>query len=427
MLATTSLATSLLVNASPFMRFDGYYLLADWLRVPNLAPRAFALLRWRLREALFALGEPAPETLPDGLRRTLIAYAVLAFAYRASLYIGIALFVYHEFFKALGLVLFAVEVFVFIARPFLDEGRQWASRWPAIRASRRAGIVALIAGAALVACFLPLDRSVSLPAVLAPLGDAPLATGDPAEVTAVFARNGMTVAAGQSLVRLRAPELELTAAEARLRIAELEAQLARSPADRQDLADTAVLERDLATERYRLAGAEQRQAALVLRAPVAGRVVDIPDGLAPGQWTDGKAPLARIVTPGRSDVIAYLPLDQRWRLDRAGATGRFVADDGGAWRVRLDEIGASAIAALDQPLLAAANGGPIATAPATPRAVPVPAQALVAVRLTAEAGDAGGFPQPVAGRVVLSARGESLAARLARGVARVLVREGSVE
>lgn len=34
-LATTSLATSLLVNASPFMRFDGYYLLSDWLASPT--------------------------------------------------------------------------------------------------------------------------------------------------------------------------------------------------------------------------------------------------------------------------------------------------------------------------------------------------------------------------------------------------------
>ncbi|MGJ3626824.1 hypothetical protein AB5I41_07970 [Sphingomonas sp. MMS24-JH45] len=67
-LATTSLATSLLVNASPFMRFDGYYLLSDRLRVPNLAPRAFALMRWRLRELLVALGEPAPEPLSPGSR-----------------------------------------------------------------------------------------------------------------------------------------------------------------------------------------------------------------------------------------------------------------------------------------------------------------------------------------------------------------------
>ena len=37
------------------MRFDGYYVFADYLKVDNLQPRAFALAKWRLREILFGL------------------------------------------------------------------------------------------------------------------------------------------------------------------------------------------------------------------------------------------------------------------------------------------------------------------------------------------------------------------------------------
>lgn len=425
-LVTTSLATSLLVNASPFMRFDGYYLLSDWLRVPNLAPRAFALMRWRLREALFALDEPAPEQVGDGLRRTLIAYAVVAFAYRTSLYIGIALLVYSSVFKALGIILFLVEISVFLARPVLSELREWQARWPAIRSRPRARLTAAIAAVALVAAFLPLDRSVSLPAMLAPMDDAPLVAGDPARVEAILARDGDTVAAGQPLIRLSSPDLDLQAAQARVRIAELDAQLARAAADRQDLSNAAVLGRDLAAERDRLAGLDRRQAALVLRAKVAGRVVDLPDTLAPGTWTNGKDPLARVVTPARWDVTAYLPEEQGWRLDGPGAVGRFIPDAGASgWRVRLDEVGAGAVATLGHPALAAANGGPIATAPGNSKLVPT--HALVALRLVAEARDPGGFPQPVAGRVILPARGQSLAAKLARAVTGVLIKESGTD
>ena len=53
--ATTSWVSSLLINISPFMRFDGYYVFADYLKVDNLQPRAFALAKWRLREILFGL------------------------------------------------------------------------------------------------------------------------------------------------------------------------------------------------------------------------------------------------------------------------------------------------------------------------------------------------------------------------------------
>ena len=422
-LATTSLATSLLVNASPFMRFDGYYILSDLLGVPNLASRAFAFGRWRLRELLFDLREPAPECVSASLQRNLIAYSVITFFYRASLYIGIALFVYHEFFKALGLVLFAVEVCVFLARPVLSELREWRVRRVAIAASKRAKLLALAAATLLIAAFLPLDRSVSLPAVLTPIADTPIVSGDPARVERVAVRNGQMVSTGQVLIQLVSPDIMLGTAQAKLRIAQLESQLARGVADRVDLADAGVLERDLIAERDRLVGFARRQAALTIRATISGRVVDLPEGLAPGAWTDGKTPLLRVVTPERFDVQAYAAEDEGWRLD-SGATGRFVPNDAtaGSWRVRLDEIGASAIATLDQPALAASNGGPIAVATAGKDKLK-PEHALIALRLIAERGDTVAFPQPVIGRVLLPARGESVAARLSLAVGRIFVRE----
>ena len=42
-IASSAWVMSLAVNLNPCMRFDGYYLLGDWLGVENLQPRAFAL------------------------------------------------------------------------------------------------------------------------------------------------------------------------------------------------------------------------------------------------------------------------------------------------------------------------------------------------------------------------------------------------
>jgi putative peptide zinc metalloprotease protein len=64
LLATTTWVSTVLINASPFMRFDGYFLLSDYLQMPNLHSRAFALARWDLRERLFALGEARPSACP---------------------------------------------------------------------------------------------------------------------------------------------------------------------------------------------------------------------------------------------------------------------------------------------------------------------------------------------------------------------------
>ena len=76
LLATSSWIITLGINASPFMRFDGYFLLSDWLDMANLHGRSFALARWWLRECLFGLGVPAPETFRPGRQRFLIVFAV---------------------------------------------------------------------------------------------------------------------------------------------------------------------------------------------------------------------------------------------------------------------------------------------------------------------------------------------------------------
>jgi len=55
--------TTVLVNLNPFMRFDGYFLLADLLGVPNLQPRAMAFLRGQAGRVLFGLPVP-PDAAP---------------------------------------------------------------------------------------------------------------------------------------------------------------------------------------------------------------------------------------------------------------------------------------------------------------------------------------------------------------------------
>ena len=102
-IATTSWISSLLINISPFMRFDGYYIFADYLKLENLQPRAFALAKWKLREILFGLNKNAPETMQTHRRNLLILYAWSTWKYRFFLFIGIALLVSFYAFKLLGM------------------------------------------------------------------------------------------------------------------------------------------------------------------------------------------------------------------------------------------------------------------------------------------------------------------------------------
>ena len=117
--ATTSLMVGAAINLSPLMRFDGYYVLSDWLGIPNLQDRAFAFGRWQLRRLLFGLDRPMPEPVNAARRRFFICFAWAVWAYRFVIFLGIALMVYHYFFKLLGLILFAIEIGWFIVFPLV--------------------------------------------------------------------------------------------------------------------------------------------------------------------------------------------------------------------------------------------------------------------------------------------------------------------
>ena len=70
-------------------------------------------------------------------RIRVVAFAFATWAYRFVLFLGIALVVYHAFFKALGVFLFFVEISVFIVRPVLAELRVWHARRAEIPSRRR--------------------------------------------------------------------------------------------------------------------------------------------------------------------------------------------------------------------------------------------------------------------------------------------------
>jgi len=89
-------------------------------------------------------------------------------------------------------------------------------------------------------------------------------------------------------------------------IARIEAQIARAMSDVEDLSNRTILERELAAEQDALAGLDRRKDRLVLKAPAAGLVVDVAPDIHPGRWLNGSGTLARVVTPGRYDVLAYV-------------------------------------------------------------------------------------------------------------------------
>ncbi|XKH39017.1 site-2 protease family protein [Azospirillum doebereinerae] len=280
-LATVSWITTLAINLSPFMRFDGYYLLSDALDVPNLQERAFAMARWKLREWLFGLGMAPPEQMPAARRRILLAYSYVTWLYRLMLFLGIALLVYHVAIKVLGILLFAIEIGWFVARPFLNETKAWWGLRDRFHVNLRTGMTLAGLAAAVGLTLLPVTSTVSVPVVWRASGFATVYAPFPARLEEALVARGQSVVEGEPLFRLTAPDLEGKLRQAELRIAWMQEQIARLTASREQLDRVRAMEEDLAAALAERQGLLDSRNRLVVRAPLSGTVRDMEDALTP--------------------------------------------------------------------------------------------------------------------------------------------------
>ena len=84
---------TLLFNGNPLLRFDGYFLLMDGIRVPNLASRASQQVQQLFRNAF--TGIPSRDVEPG--RAILLGYGFLSAIYRAILTIAVLKLINHVF------------------------------------------------------------------------------------------------------------------------------------------------------------------------------------------------------------------------------------------------------------------------------------------------------------------------------------------
>ncbi|HEY0954278.1 MAG TPA: HlyD family efflux transporter periplasmic adaptor subunit [Roseateles sp.] len=420
LLSSTTWISTLLVNASPFMRFDGYFLLSDALDMPNLHARSFALARWRLREWLFALGEPAPESLPPRRVRWLVAFAWATWIYRLLLFIGIAVLVYHFVVKAIGILLFVVEVAWFIASPLWSELRAWWQRRARIRRGRR---LALLAGAGglLALLLVPLPGRVTGMGLLQPAEQLTLYAPAGARVTALPFKPGDAVPAGAVLFEVDSPALRLRTQQTAARVAGVQGQITASAFDAEQRRDWRLAAEQLRSRRAEaqtVTADAQRYAPV---APFAGRFVDADPDLRPGDWVARDEVMGRLVGTGARQVVTYVD-EKDVRRIAVGDRGLFVVDAvyGPTLRLRVKAIERDATRTLNERLLASHLGGQVLVREQGAGLVP---EAAVFRVVLETAGGQDHASQSWRGWVVMDARPEPLLQRFARQALSVFWRE----
>ncbi len=394
--------STVVFNANPLQRLDGYYLLTDALDLPNLAPRS---RQWWSQALLRrALGDLPLEPMPVAPGETpwLALYAPLSWVY--GLFIAsLAVLWLGQWSAGLGVVCGGVLAWQMLWRPvtgLVRPVRAHAASQQRLARRWRRGALGL-GLALLLVLLLPVPQTSLVQAVVWPSDDAQLRADEAGVVSDVLAQDGQLLQVGDPVLQLHNPGLLVEQAAQRARVAALEALLYQSltgtlpGADESGRAGNA--RADLDAAQAALSRLDERVAALLLRAHAAGRLAlpQAPD--LPGQFVSQGSLLGHVLTGEPPALRVALPEAQARDLRAAPPrfSVRLAASPGRQWRAELLRDSVGAARQLPSAALSRRHGGDVATDPEDKQDLtPLQPVVVLALRLQAPPGEPQDAPTP---------------------------------
>jgi putative peptide zinc metalloprotease protein len=277
----SSLST-LLFNANPLLKFDGYYILSDILEIPNLRQKATKLLHQKLAKICLGLSSPPDPFLPAKHQTLFALFSVAAAAYRVLITFSILLLLNRIFtpyglqFVGRLLMLAAVANFLLIPAWKLFRYLSAPGRIGEMSTFRLA-VTSTVMGATVAAALcIPLPYYVYCPFQLEARKADPALAEVGGQLIKIHAHAGDSVNAGDPLVTLENRELTRGIQSLEGKRDELATRLhqLRFQSLRSDDASLAIqpLEKELAATIQELEGRKLDAARLIVRAPQTGIV-----------------------------------------------------------------------------------------------------------------------------------------------------------
>lgn len=358
--------STLLFNGNPLLRFDGYFVLADLVEIPNLGTRSNKYFWYLVQRYILGVRDAESPITGRGERPWLFFYTVCAFVYRVFISIAISLFIASKLFF-IGIILAAwalANVFVF---PVV-KGMRYLVTSNALRGQRRralgisAGLVAVIVW---VLFAVPVPYATRAEAVVL-MEDQSIIRARTEGFISHVSRSEGQVAPGDLVIRVEDPDLETRARLIQTRREELHLRMDRARA--RNPVQVASLAEQLVFMDSRLEAIEDRLASLDVRVGVEGTVVVPNSSDLPGMYVD------------KGQVLGYVipPVSPRLRVAVSQAVAELVRGRTGAIETRFQRdlsrsIGAKIVSAAPEGLPVAPSlaltteaGGPFALDPADP-------------------------------------------------------------
>ena len=279
--------STLMFNSNPLLRYDGYYILADLIEIPNLRQKATDILNRKMGEICLGLEPPDDPFLPDRNQALFALYSVAAAIYRWVVVFSILFFLYEVWkpyrLEIIGQIIGVAALYGLLVQPFWKLGKFFyvPGRIDKVKKPRMYATLGVI-GAVLAAVMLvPLPHRVYCTFEIQPRDAKKVFVTMPGQLADVQVKSGDEVDEHTVLAQLNNLDVEIDLAkldgERRQNETQLRSLLRRRHIDREANLEIPAVEATLKAINDQLAERQVDLRRLTLSAPVSGTVLPPPE------------------------------------------------------------------------------------------------------------------------------------------------------
>ncbi len=283
-----SSVSTVVFNANPLLRYDGYYILSDLTEIPNLRQKASTILNRKLGAWCLGLEEPEDPFLPQRNQLFFALYTVAASIYKWLVLFGILWFLYQLLepydLKVVSQMLAMLSLGTLVVMPLYKVGKFFYIPGRLHKVKRKNVLVTLglLAAVAAFVLFVPLPYKVTCPLELKPRDAEAVYVQVAGVLEEIDIKPGAKVTQDQKLAQLTSVSLDLEINELEAKVAQDSVRLEVLNREQFQFANPAAalavpaLEKSLAAARKTLQQRHEDRERLTLTAPIAGTVLPPP-------------------------------------------------------------------------------------------------------------------------------------------------------
>lgn len=348
--------STVLFNANPLIRFDGYYILADALELPNLYQRAREYWMHVVRRYAFGYTRSLSPATTGYESRAYAVYGLASAVYRVFLLLGIALFVSAELLF-IGPLLGLLMVFKAVVMP-IGKFVWYVLQAPEIARVRTRAIGVSLVTVAVVLCVataVPVPDRAHAEGIVKARIDYEVTSPEDGFIRMVSPTGSVN---GVLIVELENPALDARAERLYAMVRRLEAELSMASGTDRAVAEAVAAQLSSVRDEHRRV--LKRRDSLSIRAMNTGTWVPRDTSGMVGRFVRRGELIGRIVDPSELTVRAVASQAVGPRLADHGGTRAWVRPTGRPdhqVEALVEEIHPASTRVLPSPALSLAAGG----------------------------------------------------------------------